>query len=66
MIGPIKELSKILDQEGVYKGHCNLIYQDEELTKRAQNQILGLSIDGIPIMVKKITTSESDENVLAS
>lgn len=65
VVGPIKELSKIIDNDGQYKGHCNLIYETEDLTKRASNMILGMEIDGKPIAVKRITTSESDENVLA-
>jgi len=41
-----------------------LIYDSEELTKLAQKRLIGIKILDNPINVKRITTSETEENVL--
>lgn len=64
VIGKIKEIEKVNDSDGKFTGQCSLIYDSEELTKLAQKRLIGIKILDNPINVKRITTSETEENVL--
>ena len=64
VFGKVKTLEKIdsssTGEKIEYKGSCYLVYENEDDTRKAEKQIIGMMVGQQPLGVKRITASENE------